>query len=390
MLNVENGGVAIPVCPSGAGVEVLPSFDTRSQSELCKSIASHSDRVERERALWELGHRDSDAAVRAIRQVLQNDPDTSIRGNALLLALKVAPGEALPLIRTALKDDDREVRDWARLHLWRTTGEELPGEYTAVTYTEDGRFDQALPLQMGGFALLHVPDAGWRRMTLSPLWFESIMGRAVAFIRFEPVLRELTIETCLANYHDDGTNHYETFPCTGFSWPSATNRMQHRYESATFRKFHPSGKVDERSKGVLEVPAVVNVTAETTGIGIEGLPRIEPGRRRDPAPRNGRLTRLLNGNVVSSIAGEFSGFAHTSIEQYARYGTVLPGTMQMASPTELFTRSLINTYLSAVFWGKLGDHDGDGKIDLNTIPFCGIASADLDVGMSPVFSDFPA
>jgi hypothetical protein len=380
MLNVENGGVAIPACPFGAGVESLPSFDTRPQAELCETIASHSDRVERERALWELGHRSPDTAARMIRQVLQNDPDASIRWNALSLALKLAPGQTLSLIRVALMDDHREVRDWARVHLAQRAGEKLPGEYTAVTCMENERFDQALPLQFGGAALLHVPDAGWMRMTLSPLWFESIMGRAVAFIRLKPSPRELTIETCLANYHDDGTNHYETFLFTGLSWPSAANRMQHRYESNSLRRFHPSGKVDERSKGVVEVPVVVNVTAETTTIGIDGL----------PAVKSARLARLLNRDVVSTITGEFSGFAHTSLEHYARHGAILPGTVQMASSSDLFTVSLVNTYLCGAFWGKLGDHNGDGKIDLNTIPFHGIASADLNTGISPAFSDFPA
>lgn len=376
--------------PSGihfnANVEALPSFDGRTEAELADAATAHPDRIERERALWELGYRRRNELAPVIRQVLRDDPDPSIRWNALWLALKVTPEDALPLIESALHDEHLEVRDWARLHLRHLTGTELPGEYSAVTYVEESPFDQTLPLQIAGFALLDIPGIGRLRVTLSPLWFEHIMGRVLACTMLDTFMRDLTIEKCLTDFHSDGSNHYEIFPFSGFSWTTAENRTHHRYESTSIRMFYPSGKVDDRSRGVVEVPVILNRAAETSGVAIKSLPPIERTISRDIARPAGdtvfrtdaRQIRLLNGKVVTAVGGQFFGFAHTSIEQYGRHGRVLPGTVQLANPVHPLTASLVNTYLCGTFCGKLGDQDGDGKIDLNTIPCHGIAGGELD------------
>lgn len=382
-------------------VEQIPSFDRRSESELRDVARSHEDRVERERAIWEYAYRRGEESLPMLRDALRTEPDASVRWNVLWLALKHGREDAVPLLEAARSDAHREVRDWARVFLREVSGEPIASEYDRGVFIPDSPFDQTLPLQIAGFAILQVPGMGAMRATLSPLWFEQIMGRVLACTNRATFMRNLTIEKCLEKYHGDGSNHYEIFPFSGVSWATAEGCTQHRYESITRRTFYRSGKVEDRTKGVdKDLPVILNRKAAVTSETLAVLPadKIDFGgfiARESSQPVNttaiadGKGIRLLNGTVVRTVRGQFSGWAHTSLAHYLQHNRVLPGTVQLVDPLHEATADLVNTYLCGTFRGKIGDHDGDGWLDVNLIPCHGTVKGELDYHADGTLADDP-
>jgi len=378
-------------------VEEMPTFDPRSDRQLREVGLEGPDPVERERALWELAQRLRSAAVPTLSEAFARETVPSIRWNLLWLAVKVGGGDAFPLLESAVGDPHVDVRDWAKLFLRETVGADLAMEHRQAAYTTAGDFDQTLPLQIAGFALVVVPGMGARRASLSPLWFEQIMGRVLACTNLDTIASDLVIEKNLCGYHPDGSDHYEIFPFSGVSWNSGET-MQHRYESCTLRPFYTSGKVEDRSREVFDnVPVILNRGAETTPSKLEVLratdlreirvlpqqPLLQPGRipatLEKPIPTTDlRGIKLLDGRVVTSVRGQFFGWAHTSLEHFTRTGRVDAGTVQLANPLDPRTAPYVNTYLCGTFRGKLSDWDGDGVADLNLIPCHGTADGKLD------------
>ncbi|MBV9773061.1 MAG: HEAT repeat domain-containing protein [Gemmatimonadetes bacterium] len=383
----------------------VPSFDSRSDAELREVARSHPDPVERERALWEYGYRRKAEALPFLDDALRFEERPSVRWNLLWLGLKVGQEAAVPMMEAALADDDREVRDWARVFLRDAAGAELETEYTHAVYTPDGPFDQTLPLQIAGFALVNLPGLGPVRATLSPLWFERIMGRVLACTNQDTFMKDLTIEKLLEGYHPDGTDHYEIFPFSGISWRTSDEHTQHRYECFTTRRIYRSGRVEDDSEGVIEgVPIILNRAAETSGVAINSftltsLPGVGSSSREIFSPARKSLVglpitdprgiKLLNGRVVRTVSGQFFGWGHTSVQSYARSGTVLPGTVQLVNPLHEATAGLVNTYLCGTFRGKLGDQDGDGVLDVNTVPCHGTPDGRLDYRADGSFAPDP-
>lgn len=344
--------------------EEVHSFDSRPDSEIREVACSHSDPIERERALWEYAHRKGEDAIPLLKTILDHEENAAIRWNLLWLALKVGKEQAISLVHAALSDDHREVRDWAKVYLKEVALEEFPAEYTEGTYISSSPFDQTLPLQIAGYALVDIPGMGTVRVTLSPLWFTHILGRVLACTNRDTFMKDLTIEKCMESYHPDASDHYEIFPFSGVSWRTSDERVQHRYESNTLRHFYRSGKVEDKSNGVdQEVPVILNRSASTESVTMH-------------ATSDESVTGAHQ--VVATVRGQFFGWAYTSLEHYTAHGKVLPGTVQLANPLHEATADMVNTYLCGTFRGKLGDYNNDGKVDINLIPCHGTPEGKVD------------
>ncbi len=81
-----------------------------------------------------------------------------------------------------------------------------------------------------------------------------------------------------------------------------------------------------------------------------------------------RAAALREFGVVRSVRGQFSGWAFTDLERFGAAGRVEPGTVQLTSPTDPLVGERTNTLLHGTFRGKLADHDGDGRYDINLVP----------------------
>lgn len=342
----------------------IPSLDLRKDKVLIEEALSGSDPVERERAVWEYCYREYCGALPFLQECFIHEPDASVRSNMLWLAMKIAGSQAHSILRLALSDEHREVRDWAKLYLEESTGEEFDSEYSYGKFRSGMLFDQTLPLQISGYALMTLPTGTTVRAILSPAWFAALQGRVMACTNRQTFMTDLIIEKCIFGYHPDGTNHYEIYPFSGYSWEVAPGEIQHRYMSNTKRPFYRSGRVEENSFDAILTDTIVSRSALTSSTKIQVF-------------CEGSLeTKEME--VVKAVRGQFFGWAHTSLNQFARNQGVAPGTVQLVAPTATQHGIPINTYLCGSFRGKISDHDSDGLLDVNTIPCHGDLSGNLD------------
>jgi len=339
-------------------------FDTRSDSEIAEVALHHDSSLERERALWEYADRHESAAMPLLRQAAQHDTDAAVRCSTLWALQKFAGAPAANVIAASLIDDHPEVADWAALLTRECTSVDVqPRQKRAFRYDPTNPFDQTLPLMIAGYARVRVAGVGSIQATLSPQWFEAIMGRVMACTRRETFDTDLVIEKCIYGYHPDRSNHYETYMFRGFTTHLAEGVAYHQYEGRGEHTFYPSGKVEEITQEPL-TGVMVNMArcAVTITIG-------DPDRDRQ--------------RIVQSVRGRYMGAAYVNTARvFENNMTLGPGMVQLSDWAHPIAGPLTNTFLFGTFRGKLSDLNHDGLLDVNTEPchatFTGQPDFDLD------------
>lgn len=344
----------------GFGEGAVARFDKRPDSKLRECMSSHPLALERERAAWELGDRLKIHAIPEIREMLLREADSDVRRGLLWLVQKHGGLRAIAILRQFIRDDDVEVREWAEMLLMESERTPLPEVTSRPTKRNAGNvFDQTLPLVISGFARTYIPGLGWVQVTLSPKWFELILGRVMACTRDDTFERALVIEKRLKGFHPDNTDHYEIFKFRGFSHSLDAQTMHHQYESFTNHTFYPSGLVEDESKGAVDDMFVTLARVAATI----------------------RVPDLSNPNrdVVHSVRGRYMGWAYVDLARVVASGmTVGAGEAQLSSLHHRKFGHLTNTFLFGSFKGKLSDLDGDGVLDVNTEVCHGNLDGDLD------------
>jgi hypothetical protein len=335
-------------------------FDARPDRFLREIITNHPVALERERALWEYADRMRSDSVPLLQVVARRDTEPVVRCSALWVIRKVAAIGTAEAITPSLNDDHPEVRDWAALFLRELHATHIgPGEKRGLRFDATNPFDQTMPLVVAGYAQVLIPGLGCFRATLSPLWFESIMGRMMACTRADAFKTGLILEKRLARYHPDGSHHYQIFRFRGFTRDLGPGVCHHRYEALARHTFYPSGKIEDTSQPALD-DVVVFLRRSATTI-------------RVPFPHDPSRT------VVSSVRGRLMGAAFVNVQRILSQGMQIgPGEVQVVNYDHPVLRSLTNTFLFCTFRGKLSDLDGDGYLDVNTERCHSTVSGELD------------
>jgi hypothetical protein len=354
--------------PSKIGVN---RFDTRSDDELRDIALQHVLSIERERAIWESVDRNKINALPLLREVANKDPDPSIRWSTLWAIQKFIGLQAKDVIAESLNDEHPEVRDWAKLLLREMSGV-LEGEPDTreAKFDEANLFDQTLPLLIAGYARVLVPEMGWVQATLSPQWFELIMGRVMACTREDTFKSRLIIEKKISEYHPDGTDHFEIFKFRGFTQEIGPDICFHQYEAQARHTFYPSGKVEDASIKPLD-DVIVNIQRGAITARIT-LPQ-EPSKK-----------------VVQSVRGRYMGPAYVNLDRIMSNSmTIGAGEVQLSSLHHPVVGKMTNTFLYGTFKGKLSDLDGDGYLDVNTEPCHGTTDGELDFDLDGIADSDP-
>jgi hypothetical protein len=266
------------------------------------------------------------------------------------------------------------VADWSRLLAEELTGEPVERLGRRAIVHEGRTFDQTLPLLIAGQTLVTVPNLGRIKVTLSPLWFEAVLGRVMACTRQETFLTDLVIEKALGGLHPDGSMHYETFLFKGISYQLAPNLFEHHYESVTTRPFYPSGTVEVGDSVPVAVPL-----ARVAGTEIQPPPDTTASAESwivGDGPCAGRIARH---GYVRSVRGRYFGWAAVNLHTVLATGTVPAGAVQLANPTDPVVGPMTNAVLFGTFRGKISDSTGDGLLDVNTIPCHGTVGGEHDL-----------
>jgi hypothetical protein len=348
-------------------------FDNRSDEVLQEAAFSEASALERERALWELVDRQGEDAHPVVERFLDVESSRSCRIQALWLLQKTAGLGTPALMSKYFHDEDTDVADWARLLTEELTGDPVDRIYRKAKVLEGQTFDQTLPLLIAGHVLVTVPDLGRIQVTLSPLWFEQILGRVMACTNRSTFMTNLVIEKALEGLHSDGSTHYELFLFKGNSYQLAPTLYQHHYESVMTRAFYPSGTVEVGDAIPVAIPlarvAGTEVQAPQTSAS-SNLWIVGDGPCAQEAARSG---------FVRSVRGRYSGWAAVNLNTVLETNFVPPGSVQLSNPTHPLAGPMTNAVLFGTFRGKITDHDGDGLLDVNTIPCHGTVDAEHDL-----------
>ncbi|WP_175412693.1 HEAT repeat domain-containing protein [Streptomyces sp. TRM64462] len=345
-------------------------YDTRSDSELREVSEGHDSPLERERALWELADRSPEESLAFIADTIGTETDRSVRSGALWLALRSAGPRSLSTLEKYATDDDPEVADWARVLAGDITGVKPERVYNEAEVEETGYFDQTVPLIIGGRVVIMTPGVGAVRAVLSPLWFDSILGRVLASTNVETIRTDLTVEKALEGLNADGSCHYEIFPFRGLSVEYDGKNLEHNYLSETLRPFYPSGFVGKGE--MVEVPVSLGRIALTSLAG-KGEVAIH-----GDGPRAQRL-RAADMPFVQSVRGRYYGWAAVNLDRTFDRGTVGAGDVQLSNPTDPIAGPMTNAKLYGTFRGKSGDYAGAGRYTLNSIKCHGRPDGRIDV-----------
>jgi hypothetical protein len=345
-------------------------YDSRNDNELREVAEGHDSPLERERALWEFADRRAEQSLAFVDHVIGTETSRDVRIGALWLALRAAGAESLSVLKKFSSDADPEVADFARVLASDITGVAPTRVYSAAEVEETGYFDQTVPLVIGGKVVIMMPGVGAVRAVLSPLWFDSILGRVLACTNVDTFRTELTIEKELKGLHADGSAHYEIFPFRGLSVEYDGNNLEHNYLSSTLRPFHPSGFVGKGEK--VDVPVSLERVA-LTNLADQGDVEIHgSGARAD------RL-RAAPMPFVQSVRGRYCGWAAVNLEHAFDNGTVGAGDVQLSNPTDPIAGPMTNAKLYGMFRGKSGDYTGKGRYTLNAIKCHGRPDGTIDV-----------
>jgi hypothetical protein len=344
-------------------------YDTRSDRQLLDAARGHESALERERALWEYADRTGPDALRVVEETLREETSRAVRQGALWLALKLTGTASAETLSHYIDDVDPEVADWARVLLGDITGERIARVYNTAIVEETGYFDQTVPLIINGNIIVQLPGVGAARAVLSPLWFDSILGRVLASTNADTIRTDLTVEKELDDLHADGTAHYEIFPFRGHSVEYDGNILEHNYMSDTMRPYYPSGIVEEGeavSTPVSLLRIAVTKLAEPGEYEILG-----DGERAD-------RVRAAEFPFVTSVRGRFYGFAATNLEAAMEAGIVQAGHVQLANPSDPIAGPATNTKMYGTFRGKAGDFTGADAFTLNAIKCHGRADGSIE------------
>ncbi len=368
---------------SRAPSEGIGRFDTRNDAELKSVMFDHADQIERERAAWEFGDRHKQDAVQSVSEVAAHDPDRAVRWGALWLLQKIGDNRAADALAPFLADEDIEVRDWAQLLTREITGQEMPDRIERPTiYDPENPFDQTLPLTIAGYARTHVPGMGWVQATLSPQWFEAILGRVMACTCRDTFDKDLVIEKRMKSYHPDGSDHYEIYKFRGSTFNPAPDITHHVYECVSTHTFYPSGKVEDTSVAPIDdVNVILNRVATPLAVPVRMpvIPLAPPRPRQSAEPsRKEAPTRY-----VQSVRGRYMGAAFVNVERLLNQGMRIgPGEVQLSSLHHPIVGSMTNTHLFGTFKGKISDLSGDGLLDINTERCHGTVKGELDYALT--------
>lgn len=354
----------------------ITRFDSRTNEQIKHTIFNNDNALERERAIWELADRERTECLSVLATVASNDPEPSVRWSTLWAIQKFTGRMGVDLLHKSLKDNHPEVRDWANLLLFEITGKSHIVDERKFKFDSANPFDQTLPLCIAGYARTLIPNIGWVQVTLSPKWFESIMGRVMACTCERTFDTDLVIEKRIYDYHPDKTDHYEIYKFRGFTQKIDENIKHHIYEAEVNHTFYPSGKV--------EVFNPMDTPIENPKGGVQRIAATytEPWL-------GGPISR-----VVKSVRGRYKGAAYVKIDRLLENNKNLkpgeamkvgPGEVQLASVHHAIIGQLANTYLFGSFKGKLSDLNDDGLLDVNTEPCHGTLDGlpDFDLNNVP-------
>ena len=285
----------------------------------------------------------------------------------MLWALEWLPSEECgSLCRLLMDDKDGRVREWARVFAWEKGWVDQDFRVKREFKHYEGRsFDETIYLHIvcRMFIRLTEDNDKWGMLLISPQMLKRVFGQALACNNMETRDREVVVAKCLAGLNADGSDHYESFLFRGFTELTDPLQGNFYFETQTKRPIFLSGKANDVSQGV-----VGDVTV--------------------PFAREGQW--FLNEDIevkgrkaIEYVRGIFRGWSYVNLARIEASGGdfFFPGNSILSTLHHSEIGPKTNGFITGRFKGKVVDWDGDGIIDLNSLPAHATTRGEVDSDM---------
>lgn len=334
-------------------VPTSPFFGTKDKA------MNSDDPILRDQAVWSLVYRKRPDVETLIKSI-EKAPEESLAVSALLALQKAADADldkTIGFLTDLSQEKGARVNlgEWAvllrnEIEACRTRDLSLlkdPVSSRKPVHLAGKVFDLTMPLLFQCNARTTIAGVT-HQINISPTWFKTIFGDAMACIRNETFESNLVLEKNVMGLHADGSSHFEHFPFTGTTTQLNKNLFLHNYWSQIFRPYYPSGRVEMlRHEGdvIQDVPmtfARVAVTAAYDKYAVNDVA------------------------LPESVRGIFFGYGHIPPRTLLTQGLRLrAGDFQISSRLNPETGKPANTYFYGTFFGKLTDTNEKGELLMN-------------------------
>lgn len=348
--------------------QIAVRLDMRSNEELRQVAFNHTDPVMREQALYEYADRGPSDAIDVLRQAVATDDDRQLRWNALWAIEKIGGVPAIAALQSFAQDEDPEIAEWANLFISELKTGDPVFDNRPYHYYPDRTFDETifLLIHCDMYMRLDASNKYWGKMTLSPQALARVFGQGHACPNVDNREHTLVIAKIIDGLYPDGSPHVDNYLFKGFTERTRSDRANFYFESKVKRHFFNSGRIGDPDGGVME-----------SEIGFT---------------RRGRWYldenfQVKNEAAIRYVRGRFHGWAYVNVANVVGKPleeVIVPGNGVLSTLHDPEIGSLTNVYLSGTYKGKLNDWDGDGKIDLNSLPIYATRTGEVDMDMDGV------
>ncbi len=323
---------------------IAKPIDPRTDQELLGDAQNHTDPAVREHAAFEYVYRHEHDSFPVI--------------------LKLYEAESEDAVRTTLFEELTRIDEPAFKHYVQMKG--VPDQLEAVAYARFGRevkhkrrartdekelFDQCIPLRVSLREYIEVEPRKWMYHVFSPLQEQRVAGQLVACSRVETRDHRIVLSKQLEGLHADGSLHIENTLFNGRTAYIDDYTTVFSYKTLLRIPFYPSGRIGDRSEGVIP-DAMVNV-ARAGAINLD------------------RELAVRDRPVINNVTGIIRTWGYTRPDKAtfdpAGRMDLIAGLFHLGDLIDPRTRDYVNSYTIGTYRGVIAP-DEDGMIGLNTRP----------------------
>lgn len=343
----------------------------KRDDEALLSATDASDRslTDRDQALWTLIYRQTPRhrtkrLGELLHSVATTAKEAALRRSGSWGLLKI--GDAEGLENCLAKDDDGNTHSWKQSLIYESKGrtdwvdprpvrvmESKPGFAVTLPLSIHGIVEfrsfnygsKAAPEGLGGANMYGAAADGagsftWHSLVAGVIAQRQLVGDLTASVGRETFYDNLVIQKLCADPLGNGLDHVQGYLFQGMSRSIGGNAMAHYYMSRGPQPLYLSGRIADRSEGVVEVETQLSRTAETFVVTNDDVPY----------------------PYVQSVRGLFYG--------PSRMNTIVVD--QPDAPFDNLLQIVKEPFANGWFYGEFRsvpvDVDGDGIVEINGMP----------------------
>jgi hypothetical protein len=327
---------------------VAKPIDPRMDQELLVDAENHANPAVREHSAYEYIYRHERDAFAVVLKLYEAEEDHRVQTSLFEELSRLDYDGFAHYIR--MKGVPSRLEPFAYARFGREMTAARAGHRRTTSDAQE-LFDQCIPLRVSLREYIEVEPKKWMYHVFSPLQEEAVAGQLVACSKVETRDKRIVLSKQLKGLHADNSLHIENTLFNGRTVYLDEYTTAFSYKTNLKIPFYPSGRIGDRSEGVIP-DAEVNVLRVGTilldrEIKIRGIPAI---------------------NNVTGIIRTW-GYTRPDKATFDPAGRMdlIAGLFHLGDLIDPRTRDYVNSYTIGTYRGVVAEEE-DGVIGLNTRP----------------------